>query len=338
MEYPHFKVCIRCFTFNQSKYIADALKGFVIQQTDFPFVCCIVDDASTDGEQDVIREYVEENFDMDEQSCHIERETDYAFITYAQHKTNRNCHFAILYLKENHYSIRKPKMPYLTEWRDLCEYEALCEGDDYWTNPNKLNGQVKALDSKPSAIMSYTKVQKRNDSAEILTNEYIGKEIKGLSDLLKQNCIATLSVVYRIRCYNEYVKEIKPADKNWSLGDYPIWLYFAAKGDLIYIDKVTGVYRIHNGSASHPNDVNKLVKLINDANDIAIMFDQLYNNGKLTEYREMKRNRGLMTIYMNSGSHISLIHTCYRNIPNKNLSDVIKLAIAYIKTILSRTR
>ena len=49
MEYPKIKVCVRCFTFNQAKYIEDTMNGFVMQQTDFPFVCCIVDDASTDG-------------------------------------------------------------------------------------------------------------------------------------------------------------------------------------------------------------------------------------------------------------------------------------------------
>ena len=53
MEYPKFKVYVSCFTFNQAKYIEDAMNGFVMQQTDFPFVCCIVDDASTDKEQKV---------------------------------------------------------------------------------------------------------------------------------------------------------------------------------------------------------------------------------------------------------------------------------------------
>ena len=60
MEYPKFKVTVSCMTYNQSKYITDAMNGFTMQQTDFPFVCTIVDDASTDGEQQVIKQYVEE--------------------------------------------------------------------------------------------------------------------------------------------------------------------------------------------------------------------------------------------------------------------------------------
>lgn len=89
MNYPQFKVCCICWTFNQSRYIIDTLNGFTMQQTSFPFVCCIVDDASTDGEQDIIRKYLEENFDFSEGSVAFHKETDYAHITYAQHKTNK---------------------------------------------------------------------------------------------------------------------------------------------------------------------------------------------------------------------------------------------------------
>ena len=92
MEYPKFKVSVSCMTYNQAKYITDAMDGFTMQQTSFPFVCTIVDDASTDGEPEVIRKYVEENFDFSEDSVAFHKETDYAHITYAQHKTNKNCY------------------------------------------------------------------------------------------------------------------------------------------------------------------------------------------------------------------------------------------------------
>ena len=52
-----FKVCIRCQTYNHSAYIVDAMNGFCMQKTSFPFVCCIIDDNSTDGEQEVIKNY-----------------------------------------------------------------------------------------------------------------------------------------------------------------------------------------------------------------------------------------------------------------------------------------
>ena len=61
-ENMKYEVCVRCMTFNQSKYIIDTMDCFVIQQTTFPFVCCILDDASTDGEQEVIIKYFYNNF------------------------------------------------------------------------------------------------------------------------------------------------------------------------------------------------------------------------------------------------------------------------------------
>ena len=140
-EYKYM-VAVQCMTYNQSKYILDALNGFVMQQTNFPYVVMVVDDASTDGEQEVIRKFVSEQFDTNDTSVAYEKETDYAYITYAQHKTNKNCYIAVLYLKENHYSQRKTQMPYLAEWRDYVKYEALCEGDDYWIHPQKLQMQV----------------------------------------------------------------------------------------------------------------------------------------------------------------------------------------------------
>lgn len=141
----NFLVRVSCATFNHHAYIADALNGFVMQKTNFPFVCTIVDDASTDGEQEVIKKFVNENFDLQNSSFAYEKDMDYGHVTFAQHKTNKNCYFAVIYLNENHYSQRKSKAPYLTEWMDT-KYIALCEGDDYWIDPLKLQRQVDFLE------------------------------------------------------------------------------------------------------------------------------------------------------------------------------------------------
>ena len=129
MNYSNFKVVVRCFTFNHSKYIVDAMNGFTMQQTDFPYVCCIVDDASTDGEQEIIHKYMEANFAISDETVAYQKETEYAYITYAPHKTNKNCYFAVLYLKENHYrnpqKYRGKKRGYLKEWMNNAPYEAI---------------------------------------------------------------------------------------------------------------------------------------------------------------------------------------------------------------------
>ena len=127
-----FQVAVRCMTYNHSKYITDTMNGFAMQQTNFPFVCMIVDDASTDGEQEVIKQYIDHHFDYNKDGISYNKQTEYAEIIFARHKTNKNCYFAVLFLKENHYSKNKTKEPYLKEWQDEVEYIAYCEGDDYW--------------------------------------------------------------------------------------------------------------------------------------------------------------------------------------------------------------
>ena len=154
-EQPRYLVHVSCKTFNHALYIEDAMNGFTMQETDFPFVCTIIDDASTDGEQNVIQKYIERHFDLNDKSTVRNEESDDFILAFAQHKTNKNCYFAVLYLKYNHYSIKKPKNPYIEEWMNV-KYIALCEGDDYWTHPQKLQKQVAFLESHPDYGLVYT--------------------------------------------------------------------------------------------------------------------------------------------------------------------------------------
>ena len=244
MEYPKFKVTVSCMTYNQSKYITDAMNGFTMQQTDFPFVCTIVDDASTDGEQEVIRKYVEENFDFSEGSAAYSKETDYAFITYAQHKTNKNCYFAVLYLKENHYSQKKDKSPYLKEWRDGVEYMAICEGDDYWIMSDKLQVQYDMLLKAPNAMMVYTDYQTVDEYGNnILRKQYEIYKRKSISGdilplLLKANFPLTCTILIRKKIMESSLYKNMP-----SFYDYGLFLTAASFGDCLYLDKETSSYR-----------------------------------------------------------------------------------------------
>lgn len=114
-------VCIQCATYNQEKYIGQTLEGIVTQKTNFPFVVVVVDDASTDHNADIIREY----------------EAKYPDIVKA------------VYLEENYYSQKKSKRPFFEVWRNKSKYVSFCEGDDFWTNPNKLQIQVDFMEAHP---------------------------------------------------------------------------------------------------------------------------------------------------------------------------------------------
>ena len=150
-----FLVRVRCATFNHARYITDAMNGFAKQQTSFPFVCTIVDDASTDGAPAVIRAFMDKYFDLEDVSTSHMKETDYGQVIFARHKTNKHCHFAVVLLHENHYSRKKSKDPYFAEW-DQTKYLALCEGDDYWTDPLKLQQQIDYLEAHPECSLCFT--------------------------------------------------------------------------------------------------------------------------------------------------------------------------------------
>ena len=89
-----YKVGVRCATFNHAPYITATMDGFCRQQTNFPFLCIIVDDNSKDGEQEVIRQYLSDNF-----SIESVKETDDYHLTIARHQESKNCCFAVYLLK-----------------------------------------------------------------------------------------------------------------------------------------------------------------------------------------------------------------------------------------------
>lgn len=150
MNTPYkYLVYAYCATYNQSAYITQVMDGFVAQQTNFPYVCVIADDASTDDESEVIKHYVHEHFDLQDTAVAYEKNSDYGHVMYARHKTNRNCYFAIILLNENHYRQSKSRAPYVKEWSDCAKYFTYCEGDDFWTDPMRLQKQADFLESHP---------------------------------------------------------------------------------------------------------------------------------------------------------------------------------------------
>ena len=112
-------VSIRCITYNHAPYIRQCLEGFVMQKTNFRFQAVVHDDASTDGTTEIVREYAEKYPDI----------------------------IVPMYEEENRWSkhdgtLLTCMLPYLKG-----KYIAECEGDDYWTDPLKLQKQVDFMES-----------------------------------------------------------------------------------------------------------------------------------------------------------------------------------------------
>lgn len=244
----NYRVFVRCNTFNQSKYIEDALNGFAMQQTNFPFVCLMMDDCSTDGEQDVIKAWMERECDI-AKAEHFE--TELSNIILVPHKSNANCYFAFYLLKRNTWKERNLKVSMYTPWREHCEYEALCEGDDYWIDPMKLQKQVDYLDEHPDYSMCFHDAtetwedgRKPNKSfSNVEDRDYTGLEI------YKKWTIPTASVLIRKEAIeSEYYKNLS-CNPNFCYGDIILYISCAHYGKLRGMSNTMSVYRRHEGSA-----------------------------------------------------------------------------------------
>lgn len=270
----NFMICVECITFNQSQYIEDTLNGFCIQQTDFPFVCVIIDDASTDGEQKIILRYMEHCFDLEESYTIRQEDTDDYQMIFARHKENINCYFAVYFLKYNHYRIHKPKRHYFSTWSSNVKYTAMCEGDDYWIDPLKLQKQYDMMEAHVECSLCFHAARKIYPSGvEKLQKPSKIKEFYGPKDAIwgGGGFMATNSMFIR---NNLDCKEKMPDFwKNCPIGDLPTMLYYASKGQFAYIDDVMSVYRV-SAIGSWSSRQNTLEKRTNHHKAIARMYDQ----------------------------------------------------------------
>ena len=248
-------VFVRCMTFNHEAYIKDALNGFVMQQTNFPFVVAIVDDASTDNNARIIREYLQRVCDFDSIKSTIE---DFGKVIDTTPLDNPNCLLHVVLLNENHY-LKKTKRPYYAQYEDAAKYVAMCEGDDYWTDPLKLQKQVDILEADESLMLCCTNCSMvDNHSVEIqaVRGGVVKGDIAGrynLRDFFRDNHqYPTPSVVYR-RTHTQEIAEKYARTRNAFLGDWTLWICLMIYGDMYFLNEVTGAYRINPTSVTHSN-------------------------------------------------------------------------------------
>lgn len=211
-------VAIRCITYNHEPYIRDALEGFVMQKTDFPFVAIVHDDASTDRTADIIREYAAKYPDI----------------------------IKPIYETENQYSKGDGSMSRMMN--DVCvatgaKYIALCEGDDYWTDALKLQKQVDFLESHPDCVYLFADARLHYDDG--ISEDTYGVESREYSglDLYTTWMVPTPTVIYRknvleSECFQKFQKI-----KKTVFGDLTLAMSAVSIGKVYGMDGVLAVYR-----------------------------------------------------------------------------------------------
>lgn len=221
-------VSVCCMTYNHVSFIRQCLDGFMMQKCSFNFEVLIHDDASTDGTQNIIQEYV----------------TRYPDI------------IKPIYQKENQYSKGiDPNVKYNFS-RAKGKYIAMCEGDDYWTDPYKLQKQVDFLGSHPDYVMCSHRfnqyVQDKNllEEEKDLTFQGADYDLKNLigGKWLTQ----TLTVMYRrdaldLQRYESYGMSL----------DMILFYELLRNGKGYCFSDVMGVYRLHKGGVWSEVSINQ---------------------------------------------------------------------------------
>lgn len=260
-EEKKWVVCVQCMTYNHAPFIEDTMDGFVIQKTSFPYVCCIVDDASTDGEPDVIDKYMKEHFDLYDASTVLREDTDDYNLLFARHRSNINCYFAVFFLKYNHYCNPENKQKrsiYTSRWLDNAEYIAVCEGDDYWIDSNKLQKQVLALEDHPECTMSCCKTIRvsaldNSKGSTIPLQDHIKEGYVTMEDYLKEQfskgiwTFHTSSYLFNNHLINSFDSEKLKFIKSFPYSDMAHVLWALMNGNVYYLDFIGGCYRVMSG-------------------------------------------------------------------------------------------
>lgn len=233
------KVSVSIITYNHREYIAQAIESALMQETDFEYEIVIGEDDSSDGTREIVLAYQERYPDK--------------IRLFLNDREN------VIYI-DGKPTGRWNLINNLRHARG--QYVAWLEGDDYWTSPYKLQRQVDFMDAHPDYAFCFHEVMhyyEDENQRMMRPNRNLSKEIYTLEDLLKDNFVASCSVVFRNRLFGEF--------PDWyytvAMGDWPLHILNAQYGTVGYIDEVMAVHRIHDsGIWSSRNATNLLRALI----------------------------------------------------------------------------
>ena len=213
---PKVSACI--IAYNHENYIADCLEGALAQTVDFSYEIVISEDCSTDNTRQIVKSYRDKYPDKIK-----------------------------LYLNEKNLGLTGNWVASLQ--RSTGEYVAICEGDDYWIDPNKLKKQVEFLENNPGFSLSMHNANVMQENKII--RQYRPANNPGIMDLrylLEHGSGGpTCSLVIR----NQAIKNPPGWFSRMKACDWTIQVIAAQHGKMIYLPEVMGVYRKHKKGANY---------------------------------------------------------------------------------------
>ncbi len=272
-------VTVRCITFKQEKFIAQTIESIVAQQTTFKYQVIIHDDASPDGNPEIIRRYAEKYPDK-----------IVAVLNHVNQYSNPNG------------SIWNTIRPYMRG-----KYVAFIEGDDYWTDPLKLQKQIEYMEAHPECTMCYGKAIVYNQKMDRVLAYTVGREVSGFKELLVKNVVPTLTAILRDEIMEEYTfwnREWRDKHKKWYMGDRAMWLYASLKGKVHFFDEVFSCYRQLEESESHSTTIEKVLRFEESSYDMTLFFIEHF----CPDDEELKQKMAYLHVKNDIMSYISCSH------------------------------
>jgi glycosyltransferase involved in cell wall biosynthesis len=210
------KVSVLMITYGHDKYITQAIEGILAQKTSFDFELLIANDCSPDETDKEVKKIIESHSEGNK-------------IKYLSNSKNIGM-----------------QLNFVNAYNNCTgEFIAFCEGDDYWTDPLKLQKQVDFLEENPDYVICYHKVKVLQNG--VLKEDTITQkaaETTTIKDLAKGNYIHTCSVVFR----NNLFDKLPAYFYKSPVGDYFLHMLNARYGKIKFLDESMGVYRLHENS------------------------------------------------------------------------------------------
>lgn len=246
-------VSIDCQTYNHGPFVREALESFINQKTNFIYEVLVHDDASTDETVKIIKEFEQEYPDI----------------------------IKPIFQQENQYSKNVNISKRFQCPRAKGKYIAICEGDDFWTDPHKLQKQFDFLESNPDYGFIHCNFDKlynktgriRKSTNSINLKMYNSQDDVFIGMLLNTYGIGTLTVMARKDLICESYESIDLT--NHLMGDLPSWLEISQKTKFHFIQDSVGVYRKVSGSASNTKETYH--QFIDSGLRIRLEFAKKYN-------------------------------------------------------------
>lgn len=213
--HQNFKVSVCLITYGQEEFIEQAINSVLMQKCDFDLEVILANDCSPDNTDIIIQNI-------------LQNHPNSSVVKYIRHEKNigmmSNFIFAIQQCKG--------------------KYVAICEGDDYWIDENKLQKQINCLENNPQYSLCFHDVNVIEDNKKL--RQYVNKNetVFQTKDLFERHFIPTVSIVFRnIIQFPNWLYSVQSGDK-------ALLLLASLKGDFKYLPEVLAAYRIHGGGIS----------------------------------------------------------------------------------------